>query len=90
MSEEQSASDDEYALRVVVRPFSHYFAAKSSRPVEFPEPLPKELVVLHVGTYDNQDIEIDQDTDCEFTYLPVQPPHELCDDPTNSYFYTNE
>lgn len=53
MTEEQSASDDEYALRVVVRPFSHYFAEKSSRPVEFPEKIPEELIVRHVGTHGN-------------------------------------
>ena len=90
MSEEQSVSDDENALRVVVRPFSHYFAAKSSRPVGFPEKIPEELIVLHVGTNGNQDIEVDDNTKCDFTYLPIQPSHELCDDPTNSYFYTNE
>ena len=90
MTEEQSTSDDEYALRVAVRPFSHYFATKYSRSVEFPEKIPEELIVRHVGTRGDQDIEVDETTECDFTYLPIQPSHQLCDDPTNNYFYTNE
>ena len=71
MSEEQSASDDGPTLRVEIRPFDHFFGPKRSKPLVFPDGVNEELIIRHVGPCDDSDFEVDENTDCQFTYLPI-------------------
>ncbi|CAL6040928.1 Conserved_hypothetical protein [Hexamita inflata] len=97
MSNENEPSETDTSLQgtglsATFQDFQHIYGPKKTKCWPFPEILPEDYSYFHV-VVDKQGTEYQEDKvpqNMKYYILPVQPQTQLCDDPSNPYFYVNE